>query len=184
MVLPLCRDAVGVFYSPNWLDLSQEVSVWKLLLLDRNAWNCMQIICIRNTCYHIIVSKKNYHKQMKSNFFFKFNETLKTYNGCLKSSKPHQERRVIVEYFFCGNLLPLLRKLEKLIQIFLVSKSSKSHQNRRVIAEHFSSGNTLPLLIKLEKLNQIFQVSKRFLASLRKKSHSWIFFLWQLTTTS
>ena len=51
-------------------------------------------------------------------------------------------------------------QLEKLIQVFLVSKSSKPHQERRDMAEHFCYGNTQPLLMQLEKLIQIFLVSK------------------------
>ena len=82
------------------------------------------------------------------------------YEDSSKSLKPHQIRRDVAEHFSCGNTLPLLIKLEKLIQIFLVSKCSKPHQERRAIAEHFSCGSTLPLLIKLEKLIQIFLVSK------------------------
>ena len=42
------------------------------------------------------------------------------YEGSSKSSQPHPERRAIAENFCCGNILPLLIKLEKLIQIFLV----------------------------------------------------------------
>ena len=49
-----------------------------------------------------------------------------------KDSEPHPERRVITEHFCCGSTLPLLIKLEKLIQIFLVSESSKPHQERRL----------------------------------------------------
>ena len=71
---------------------------------------------------------------------------------CSESSSSHPERRAIAEYF-CS--IPLLIKLEKLIQIFLVSKSSKPHQEIRAKAEHFCCGNTLLFLRKLEKLIQI-----------------------------
>ena len=38
-----------------------------------------------------------------------------------KISKPHPRRRAIAEHFCCGNTQALLMKLEKLIQIFLIS---------------------------------------------------------------
>ena len=41
------------------------------------------------------------------------------YEGSSKSSKPYPEKEP-VEQFCCGNTQPILIKLEKLIQIFLV----------------------------------------------------------------
>ena len=53
-----------------------------------------------------------------------------TYEGCSKSSKPHQERRSIVEHFCYGNKLPLLIKREKRIQISIfISQQVRLIQN-------------------------------------------------------
>ena len=41
-------------------------------------------------------------------------------NVVKKSSKPSPVRRALAEHFCCGNILLLLLKLKKLIQIFLV----------------------------------------------------------------
>ena len=46
----------------------------------------------------------------------------------IKFSGPHPERRVIAKQIFCGNTLPHLIQLEKLIQIFLLNfGASKVH---------------------------------------------------------
>ena len=66
-----------------------------------------------------------------------------------KSFSLHQERRDIAGDFCCGNTQTLLIKLEKLIQIFLVSEGSKPHQERRDIAEGFCCGSTLPPFMHL-----------------------------------
>ena len=40
-----------------------------------------------------------------------------SFEGCPKSSKFHQKRGAIAEYFCRGNTLPVIMKLEKLFQI-------------------------------------------------------------------
>ena len=56
-----------------------------------------------------------------------------TYKGCWKSSMPHPEQRAIAEYFYYGNTLLLLIKLEKLIQIsVLISVQVKPIQRWKV----------------------------------------------------
>ena len=42
-VLPLCRDAVGVFYSPSWLDKCTPVLVYKLLTAKMHTSVSMQV---------------------------------------------------------------------------------------------------------------------------------------------
>ena len=53
------------------------------------------------------------------------------YEGYSKRSNPHPERKAVAEHFCHGKTLPLLIKLEKLIQIFLVPKRSKPDPERR-----------------------------------------------------
>ena len=60
-----------------------------------------------------------------------FRNTL--YKGSSKSPKPYPERRAITEHYYYGTSVPLLVKLEKLIQIFLFSKSSRPYPERRAI---------------------------------------------------
>ena len=40
---------------------------------------------------------------------------------CYKSYKPHPERKTLLDICYGSNIQPLLIKIEKLIQIFLVS---------------------------------------------------------------
>ena len=64
--------------------------------------------------------------------------------GCLKCSKPYQERSAIAEHFCCGSTLPLLTNLIKSEIVFpsFIRSYSVSHQ-QKCSAMLFSLGDSL-----------------------------------------
>ena len=79
------------------------------------------------------------------------------YESRSKSSKPHSERRAITEHFCCSNTLPLLLKLEKIIQIsFLISGHVKPTER---LAVYDKSKNRLRFRIFGKNLAYFFFLS-------------------------